>query len=92
MPPAYETANSQIGIWMMEEGMNNLGSMVLLGNLPCIKCGYGDQCEMSGVKLLGGAEATVASFGVHRFETNGALQQNARDLGKKIREAVLAGK
>jgi multimeric flavodoxin WrbA len=92
MPPAYETANTQIGIWMMEEGMNNLGSMVVLGNVPCIKCGYGDQCEMSGIKMLGGAEATVASFGVHRFEASDALQQNARELGKKVREAVLAGK
>ncbi|MGA3128656.1 MAG: flavodoxin family protein [Candidatus Korobacteraceae bacterium] len=91
MPPAYETAVTQIGIWMMEEGMNNLGSMVLLGNVPCIRCGYGDQCEMSAVKMLGGAEATVASFGVHRFETNEILRQNARELGQKIRAAVQAG-
>lgn len=91
MPPAYATANSQIGIWMMEEGMNNVGSMVVLGNVPCIKCGYGDQCEMSAVKMLGGPGSTVESFGVHRFETNDALQQNARELGRKIRAAVLAG-
>ncbi len=91
MPPAYETAVTQVNIWMMEEGMNNLGSMVVLGNVPCIRCGYGDQCEMSAIKMLGGAEATVASFGVHRFEASDALQQNARDLGQKIRAAVLAG-
>lgn len=90
MPPAYETACTQIGIWMMEEGMNNLGSMVVLGNVPCIRCGYGDLCEMSGVKLLHGPEATVASIGVRRFEDGDILKQNAAELGRKIRDAVLA--
>jgi len=90
MPPASQTATAQIGIWMMEEGMVNVGSMVILGNAPCIRCGYGDQCEFSGVKMLHGPDATVASLGVRRFEDGEPLVNGARELGVKIRAAVLA--
>ncbi len=90
MPPASQTATTQIGMWMMEEGMVNAGSMVILGNVPCIRCGHGDQCEFSGVKMLHGPDATVASLGVRQFEDKDALVQNARDLGLKIRAALSA--
>jgi hypothetical protein len=90
MPPASQTATAQIGLWMMEEGMVNVGSMVILGNPPCIRCGYGDQCEFSGVKMLHGPDATVASLGVRRFEDEESLVNGARELGVKIRAAVLA--
>ncbi|NQU09405.1 flavodoxin family protein [bacterium] len=90
LPPAAQTATTQLGVWMMEEGMVNLGAMVLLGNVPCIKCGHGDDCAMSGVKMLHGGEATVSSVGVQRFEEDPAAVAAARDLGQQIREAVLA--
>lgn len=88
LPPAAQTASSQIGFWMMEEGMVNLGTLVILGNVPCIKCGHGDECPMSGVKMLAGADATVASVGVRRFEENEDLLQEAQKLGVAIQRAV----
>ncbi len=78
----------QIGVWMMEEGMQNLGSMIILGNVPCIRCGHGDQCEMSGIKMLSGPDATVASVGVWSFAAQPPLLQAARELGERIRAAV----
>lgn len=90
MPPAAQTATSQIAFWMMEEGMVNLGSIVILGNVPCIKCGHGDDCPMSGVKMLFGPEATVSSVGVNRFEQDPKAMSMARQMGRKIHEAVLA--
>jgi len=89
LPPAAETALSQIKFWMMEEGMVDVGSLVILGNVPCIKCGHGDECEMSGVKMLFGEDATVDSVGVNTFEGDAALQESARQLAAKIREAVV---
>ncbi len=89
VPPAAATALSQIGFWMAEEGIVNVGAMVLLGNLPCIRCGRGDWCEVSGIKMIYGPEATVASVGVHTFEENDAVLDEAAQLGKAIREAVL---
>ncbi len=90
LPPAAETAASQIAFWMTEEGMENLGSMIVEGNVPCIRCGRGDACPMSGVKMIFGPEATVESVGVHTFEEDPALLEAAKDLAEKIRRAVLS--
>jgi multimeric flavodoxin WrbA len=89
LPPAAETAASQIAFWMMEEGITNLGSMVLLGNVPCIRCGYGDTCAASGVRMIHGPEATVASVGVRALEDDEASLAAARQLARKLRESVL---
>ncbi len=90
LPPAVQTASNQIAFWMMEEGMNHLSGMVILGNVPCIKCGHGDDCGMSGIKMLMGPDATVASTGVHKFDTEPDLQAQARMLGEKIRDSLTA--
>jgi hypothetical protein len=87
MPPAAATATTQIGVWMMEEGMENLGSIIILGNVPCIRCGHGDQCEMSGIKMLSGPDATAASVGVRSFADQLA-RAAARELGERIRAAL----
>jgi multimeric flavodoxin WrbA len=89
LPPAYETAAAQINLWMMTERMTNLGSIAVVGNPPCIRCGYGDPCAWSGVRRAGPG-ATVASLGVSRFEESETLQHSARDLGRRIGAAVLA--
>jgi hypothetical protein len=91
LPPAAETAKSQVAFWMMEEGMRDLGSLIILGNVPCIRCGHGDDCPMSGIRMLEGPEATVASVGVRSFENDGMLKNRAKDLGEKIRGAVEQG-
>ena len=88
LPPASQIATQQIAFWMMEEGMNNLGTMVLIGNVPCIRCGYGDQCEMSGVKMLHGPAATVQSVGVQKFSLQQTVQQQAKELGERLRQAA----
>ncbi|MBI5394762.1 MAG: flavodoxin family protein [Verrucomicrobia bacterium] len=88
LPPAAQTAGSQIAFWMMEEGMVNLGSLIVLGNVPCIRCGHGDDCPMSGIKMLSGPEATVASVGVRHFEDDPRLIASAKELGEKIAETV----
>lgn len=87
LPPAATTAGNQIAFWMMEEGMNHVGSMVVLGNVPCIRCGHGDTCELSGIKMLHGPEASVASVGVHQLETDEQQLAAAEDLGRQLRAA-----
>jgi multimeric flavodoxin WrbA len=89
LPPAAETAASQIAFWMMEEGMTNLGTLVIQGNVPCIRCGHGDDCSMTGIKMLHGPDASVASVGVKTFEADSALLAAAKELAVKLREAVL---
>jgi multimeric flavodoxin WrbA len=88
LPPAAATAQQQLTYWMMEEGMNLLGSMVLIGNVPCLRCGHGDECAVSGVKMIYGPEATVASVGVRQFEADASTLAAADDLAARIRAAL----
>jgi hypothetical protein len=69
--------------------MTNLGLMLVLGNVPCIRCGHGDECPVSGIKMIHGPQATVASVGVRSFDLDKELQATAKELGEKIREAVV---
>ena len=44
---------------------------------------------MSGIKMLSGPDATVASVGVRSFADQPPLADAARELGQRIREPVL---
>jgi multimeric flavodoxin WrbA len=89
VPPAVETATSQIRYWMVEEGILEIGGVLVLGNVPCIRCGHGDECSVSGIKLVHGSEATVASVGKQKFEEDPLAVDNATQLAQQIRRAVL---
>lgn len=90
LPPACEMGVNAVRFYMMEEGLNFIGAVRVHGNVPCIRCGHGDACKMSGVKMLYGPEATVASVGLHRFEDQPAALEAARELGRGIAAALKA--
>lgn len=89
LPPAGDMGVNAIMFYMMEEGMNFVGAVRILGNVPCIKCGSGNECKMSGVKMMFGADATVESVGVKKFEEQPDALEAARDLGRKIAQALV---
>jgi multimeric flavodoxin WrbA len=88
LPPACDMGANAITFYMMEEGMNYLGSVRVLGNVPCMKCGNGDECQMSAVKMIYGPEATIQSTRTNTFEDQPVALQEAEELGKKIAEAL----
>lgn len=88
LPPACDMAINAIMFYMMEEGMNFIGAVKILGNVPCIKCGYGDECKTSGIKMIYGNEATVQSVGVNTFEEQPDVFDTARELGRRIASAL----
>ncbi len=87
-PSAYDMGSNAIMFYMMREGMLFEGEVRVLGNPPCIKCGYGDLCDMSGIKLRYGSNATVESVGVNAFENQRTAVTAAAKLGKKIALAL----
>ena len=91
LPQAGRMAISAIQFYMMEEGMEFLGAVEVPGNVPCIRCGQGDTCKMSGITMISGPDATVESIGVNRFEDQPAAVAAADDLGQKIGQ-TLAGR
>jgi len=88
LPPAFDTAKNAIMFYMMEEGMRFEGAVRVMGNPPCIKCGHGDLCDMSGIKMLFGPNATIESVGVNLFEKQQEAVTAAAELGKKIAQAL----
>jgi multimeric flavodoxin WrbA len=90
LPPACQMGLNAIQFFMMEEGMNFVGAVKLQGNVPCIKCGKGDVCKMSGIKMIYGPEATVDSVGVQRFEEQPMNVDEAADLGRQLAAALSA--
>lgn len=73
---------------MMEEGMNFIGTVTIHGNVPCVKCGFGDECKMTGVTMLYGPDATVNTVIIKSFEEQPVAVDAAGELGRKIAEAL----
>lgn len=88
LPPAGQMGINAVQFYMMEEGMNFVGAVKIQGNVPCVKCVYGDECKMSGIPMLYGPDATVDSVGIKSFEEQPVAVEAARELGHKIAEAL----
>ncbi len=66
------------------ERMELLGQMTISGNLPCLTCGKGDDCQMSGVSLLHGKDAKTADHGYCRVEDQAEVWGQAMALGRQM--------
>lgn len=87
-PTAVQIASTQLRSWMAEEGMTHLGALVLHGNVPCFRCGHGDACDMSDLKLSHGAHDIVRSAGLEDAEPSPELLEKAEELGRALRNAL----
>jgi multimeric flavodoxin WrbA len=88
LPPAAEMGGNAVQFYMMEEGMRYTGGVKILGNVPCIKCGYGDTCDHSGLKMIYGPDATTDSVGGHKLEDQADAMAAAEELGSSIARAL----
>ncbi len=90
LPPACEMGVNAVMFYMMEEGMRFVGALKIQGNVPCVRCGFGDECKVSGIKMLYGPAATVDSVGIKAFESQPLNVDAAIELGSNIAEALKA--
>jgi len=90
LPPACQMGINAIQFYMMEEGMTFVGAVKIAGNVPCVKCVHGDECKMTGITMLYGPNATKDSVGIKAFETQPVAVEAARELGRKLAEALRA--
>ena len=88
LPPAAQMGINAIQFYMMEEGMNFVDAVKVGGNVPCIKCGFGNECKVSGISMLYGPDATVESVGINSFEKQPDAVEAAKELGRKIAEEL----
>ncbi|MGV1101028.1 flavodoxin family protein [Thiovibrio sp. JS02] len=87
MPPACENGLAAIQYYMLEEGMRYVGGVSVLGNVPCVKCAAGIQCQVSGLKMIHGPDATVEGVGINTLEDDAATVEALQKLGETLRDA-----
>ncbi len=73
------------------ERMDMLGQITVTGNLPCMTCGKGDECEMSGVSMIHGEGAKTSDHGYCRVEDQTEVWEKANTIGFRMGE-LLAGR
>lgn len=70
-------------------GSNYQGSLFLLGNPPCLSCGFGENCQASAFIRMHGEGQSIQEEHFNNFENNFDAQNEAKILGKKIANALL---
>jgi multimeric flavodoxin WrbA len=90
-PDGIEKSVEAIAHVMEKEGMEVLGRIATTGNPPCIRCGHGNECPMSAIRMMLGPEGTVADWEVRRVEDDREALSEARKIGSRIRELLGEG-
>ena len=82
-PEALDNVNQAIASELRDfERMELVGQLSVIGNLPCLTCGEGDRCEMSGLKVLYGQDAKTSDYGYTRVEDQEQVWQEAIRIGR----------
>ena len=88
-PDALDNVNQALATELRDfERMEIVGQLSVQGNLPCLTCGEGDRCEMSGVKILYGQNAKTSDHRYSRVENQKEVWENATRLGRLIGERL----
>ena len=60
-PEVTDKVSEMVAMEMTMDRMNLIGQLAVKGNVPCLTCGKGDACEMSGVPLLFGENVKASA-------------------------------
>ncbi len=64
--------------------MDIVDPVKVLGNIACVKCKYGDDCDMTDIRKMLGPEASKSSAVINRFEEQFKAVDAAKELGKNF--------
>ncbi|OGQ99633.1 MAG: NADPH-dependent FMN reductase [Deltaproteobacteria bacterium RIFOXYD12_FULL_57_12] len=67
LPSACANGLQAIRDYIQLAGMEWVGGIPIVGNMPCVHCGE-VQCQQSGLKMVYDSDATLASVGVRSLE------------------------
>ncbi len=92
-PEAADNTNRALAIQLKEmERMELVGQVMIKGNIPCLTCGAGDDCEMSGMRKRYGPDARSADYPYVRVEDQEEVWEEAMRIGRLIGERVRTAK
>jgi multimeric flavodoxin WrbA len=84
-PIAKQVSNS-IALEMRMENMEVVDTIFIKGNVPCLTCGRGSECKMSGVPMLFGMGTKASSDLCIRVEDQKDVQERIRRAGKMLQD------
>ena len=91
LSPSMEHAISSVKHFMNIEGMDVVGAVGVVGNVPCLLCGPGEHCALSGVKKIFGPDVVRASIKIQKLEDQkdviAALVTMGTEIGKRVRNS-----
>jgi multimeric flavodoxin WrbA len=88
-PDAADNTNQALAIQLKEmERMELVGQVMIKGNIPCLTCGVGDDCEMSGLRKRYGPDARSADYPYVRVEDQKEVWEQAMRIGRLIGQRV----
>ncbi len=84
-PKAMDAINMAVAAEIRDyERMDLVGQLTVQGNLPCVYCGEGDTCEMSGIKMMLGPDAKASDYPYARVEDQKEVWEEAKRIGRLI--------
>ena len=88
-PDALDNVNQSLAAELRDyERMDLIGQLTVQGNLPCLTCGEGDECEMSGLKVMYGPDARTSDFRYSQVEDQKEVWEEAVRIGRLIGERL----
>ncbi len=89
MPDVLDNVNQAMAAELKEyERMDLVAQLTVQGNLPCLTCGKGDECEMSGLKVLYDPDAKTSDYGYSRVEDQKEVWEEAIRIGRLMGERI----
>jgi multimeric flavodoxin WrbA len=88
-PDVLDNVNQALAAELRDlEHMELIGQLSVQGTVPCLTCGEGDRCEMSGVKMLYGQNAKTSDHEYARVEDQEEVWKEAIRIGHIIGERL----
>ena len=88
IPPMAKLVSDTIAHEMAMEKMKVIETILIRGNVPCLTCGRGSECKMSGVPLLFGKGTKASSDLCIRVEDQDKVQEQINQVGKMLNNSL----
>ena len=86
--PRSKQVSDSIAKEMRMENMEVVDTISIKGNLPCLTCGHGSECKMSGIPLLFGKGVKASTDLCVRFEDQKKVQRQISRVGELLNERL----
>ena len=88
-PAAADNTNQALATQLKTmERMELVGQVKVNGNIPCLTCGAGEECEMSGLRKRYGPDARSSDYPYVRVEDQKQVWEQAMRIGRLIGHRV----